>query len=437
MNNLIYDIKETPKKWYEWIIYPIQMLLAIFVATVLIINICGTPIPTGLLGACVGTLTYEIITGFKSPMFISNAGATVSAVIGGLALGGGENYIAIAIGGVILFLVYLAFALIIKFGGKKVFDRIFPPAIVGAVTIVIGLNLAGFIPSYLGNFTVSPIPLLVALFTMFITALTTHYAKGFWKTIGFLVGLLSGFILSVILEVSGTHNFDIVNHLMPWSETDTIGWKWFNPNDFAFMKWANSPFEWSQLPDIILLFLPVSICAALEHYSDHKVLSNILGTDLTQDPGLHRTLIADGCASAVGTIVCGQPNTSYGESIATIGFSRVGSVWMTTVAALLIGAMGFIGPVIGFISAIPSAVFAGCAMILYGYIASSGLKTLISNRVNLEDNKNLIIVSVILTVGVSGIFLFSESFKGVSLAMVLGVVLNLILFRGKQTDEIK
>lgn len=92
------------------------------------------------------------------------------------------------------------------------------------------------------------------------------------------------------------------------------------------MKWANSPFEWSQLPDIILLFLPVSICAALEHYSDHKVLSNILGTDLTQDPGLHRTLIADGCASAVGTIVCGQPNTSYGESIATIGFSRVGSV---------------------------------------------------------------------------------------------------------------
>lgn len=437
MNNLIYGIKETPKKWYEWITYPIQMLLAIFVATVLIINICGTPIATGLLGACVGTLTYEIITRFKSPMFISNAGATVSAVIGGLALGGGDNYIAVTIGGVILFLVYLAFALIIKFGGKKVFDRIFPPAIVGAVTIVIGLNLAGFIPSYLGNFAASPIPLLVALFTMFMTALTTHYAKGFWKTIGFLVGLLSGFILAIVLEVSGAYNFNIVNHLMPWSETNIVGWRWFNLDDFAFMKWANSPFEWGQLPDIILLFLPVSICAALEHYSDHKVLSNILGTDLTQDPGLHRTLIADGCASTVGTIVCGQPNTSYGESIATIGFSRVGSVWVTTVAALLIGAMGFIGPVIGFISAIPSAVFAGCAMILYGYIASSGLKTLIGNRVNLEDNKNLIIVSVILTVGISGIFLFSESFKGVSLAMVLGVVLNLILFRGKQTDEIK
>ncbi len=203
------------------------------------------------------------------------------------------------------------------------------------------------------------------------------------------------------------------------------------------MNWANSPFEWNQLPDIILLFLPVSICAALEHYSDHKVLSNVLGTDLTQDPGLHRTLIADGCASAIGTIVCGQPNTSYGESIATIGFSGVGSVWMTLIAALLIGVMGFIGPVIGFINAIPSAVFAGCAMILYGYIASSGLKTLINNRVDLNNNKNLIIVSVILTVGVSGIFLFSESFKGVSLAMVLGVILNLILVRGHKTYETK
>ena len=155
------------------------MLLSIFVATVLIVNICGTPISSGLIGACVGTIAYELITGFKSPMFISNAGATVSAVIGALALGGSSNYVAVAIGGVILFLVYLTFALIVKLGGMKAFDRIFPPTIVGAVTVVIGLNLAGFIPSYLGDFATSSIPLLVALFTMFITALTTHYAKGF------------------------------------------------------------------------------------------------------------------------------------------------------------------------------------------------------------------------------------------------------------------
>lgn len=200
------------------------MLLAIFVATVLIVNICGTPVASGLIGACVGTITYELITGFKSPMFISNAGATVSAVIGALALGGSQNYVAVAIGGMILFLVYIAFALIIKFGGMKMFDRIFPPTIVGAVTVVIGLNLAGFIPSYLGNFTASPTPLLVALFTMFTTALITHYAKGFWKTIGFLIGLLSGFILAGVLEGTGVYDFGIVDHITPVSPTNPNGW---------------------------------------------------------------------------------------------------------------------------------------------------------------------------------------------------------------------
>ena len=193
------------------------------------------------------------------------------------------------------------------------------------------------------------------------------------------------------------------------------------------MKWANSPFSWKQLPDILLLFIPVSICAALEHYSDHKTLSNILGTDLTVNPGLDRTLIGDGVASAVGAAVGGLPNTSYGESIATIGFSKIGSVWITLVAALIVGVLGFLAPVTAFISSIPSAVFAGCAFILYGYIAESGLKTLFNSHVDLADNRNLIIISVILTSGVSGVALFSPSFKITSLAMVLGVLLNLIL----------
>ena len=397
------------------------MLLAVFVATVLIANICGTPISTCLIGAGIGTLIYEVLTGFKSPMFISSCGATVSGVLGALALGGGNNYVAVALGGVIIAIVYIAFALLIKFGGKKYFDKIFPPSIVGAITVVIGLNLAGFIPGYVGanNGVINAIPVLVALFTMLITALTTHYGKGFLKSIGFLIGLLSGFGLALILEVAKAYDFNII--------TTITNIQPFNKNDFVFMRWANSPFEWSQLPQIIGFFLPVSICAALEHYSDHKVLSNIIGVDLTKDPGLDRTLIGDGVASAVGTVIGGLPNTSYGESIATIGFSKVASVWTTCVAAVLLGVMGFIPPVTAFINSIPSCVFGGCAMILYGYIAASGLNTLIQNRVDLDDNKNLIVVSVILTVGVSGIYLFDASFAGVSLAMVLGVVLNLIL----------
>ena len=432
MNDLKLGIKDTPKKWYEWILYPIQMLLAVFVATVLIANLCGTPISTCLIGAAIGTIIYEIITGFKSPMFISSCGATVSGVIGALALGGGNNYIAVAIGGVIIFIVYLLFALLIKFGGKKYFDKVFPPSIVGAVTIVIGLNLAGFIPGYVGidaAGNIPYIPVLVAIFTMLATAFTTHYGKGFLKTIGFLVGLLSGYVLALIIELCGGYEFNIIKTI-----TDI---KWFDPKDFAFLQWANSPFEWSQIPQIIALFLPISICAALEHYSDHKVLSNIIGIDLTQDPGLDKTLIGDGLASAVGVSIGGLPNTSYGESIATIGFSRVASVWMTLIAAIILGIMGFIAPVTAFINSIPSAVFGGCSMILYGYIAASGLKTMFNNKVDLEDNRNLIVVSVILTVGVSGIYLFDASFAGVSLAMVLGVALNLLFNIKRKKKEIK
>ena len=156
-------------------------------------------------------------------------------------------------------------------------------------------------------------------------------------------------------------------------------------------------------------------------------MSNIIGHDLTNDPGLHRTLLGDGVASVVGTIFGGQPNTSYGESTAMVGFSKVASVKVVSLAAIMMGLLAFIEPIQVFISAIPSCVFGGCAMILYGYIACSGIKTLMRNKVDLEDNKKLIITSVILTVGVSGVFLFSQSFKGVSLAMILGILLNLVL----------
>lgn len=417
-NNLLYGIRDVPNKWYEWVIFTAQQVLAVFVATVLIANICGTPVSSCLLGACIGTIVYQVITKFKSPMFISSCGATVSAVCGALALNAtNDNYLMVFCGGLIILAVYGIFAAIVKFTGIKTINKIFPPAIVGAVTMVIGLNLATFINGYTQIAAMhNDWAIVVAIVTMLITAVVAHYGKGFMKNVPFLFGLVGGFIFALILTWCGIQlvSFDAFNNMT-----------WYP--DLTFLKWRIDDWSLINLGKTALYFIPVAVCALLEHYSDSKTLSNIIGTDLTVDPGLHRTLLGDGVASAVGTAVCGLPNTSYGESIATTGFSKVASVWVITAAAATLGVLSLVGPIQAFVQTIPSCVFGGCAMILYGYIAASGLRTLINNRVDLNDNKNLIVVSVILTVGVSGIWLFDAAFSGVALAMVLGTLLNLIL----------
>ena len=418
--NLLYNIHESPKTVKEWLLYALQQLMAVFVATVLIATICGTPISSCFLGGAIGTIIYQLITRFKSPMFISNSGATVSAVIGALALSAdGQNYLMVFIGGLVIAAIYCAMAMIIKYKGISAINKIFPPTIVGAVTVVIGLNLAGFIPTYIqvgGSYSLWGA--FVAIATMIVIAVSSHYFKGFLKTIPFLIGLVFGYVVCLILDLCGV---DMIN----WAAFESI--KWYP--DLAFLHWRAIDFSWSNLGQTVLLFAPVAICALLEHYSDHKVLSNIIGTDLTAEPGLDKTLIGDGIASAVGTALCGLPNTSYGESIATTGFSRVASVKVVTLAAAIMFLLAFVGPLQAVIQSIPSCVFGGCAMILYGYIACSGLKTIIRSKVDLEDNKNLIVVSVILTTGVGGMFLQFGSFQmaGVALSMILGVILNLIL----------
>lgn len=420
MNNLIYGISDKPKTIKEWLLYAFQQLMAIFVATVLIANICGTPISSCLFGAGLGTIVYQLITKFKSPMFISSCGATCSAVIGALALGGGNNYLAVTIGGALIAIIYTGFAMLVKFKGIQSLNKIFPSTIVGAVTVVIGLNLAKFIPTYVqvqGEH--NNIAIIVAIITMLTVALTSHYFKGFWKTIPFLIGLLVGYVISLIITLVG------IAPLIDFSVFHNM--KLFMTPDFTFMYWKNNTISITDFLQIIILFVPVALCALLEHWSDHRVLSNIIGTDLTETPGLHRTLIGDGVASFFGTVFGGLPNTSYGESIATTGFSKVASTAVITLASGFLILMSFLGPVQAFLLSVPSCVFGGCAMVLYGYIAMSGIRTLINNKVDFNNNKNVLVVCVILTVGVSGMFFLTESLAGVSLAMILGVILNLVL----------
>ena len=415
--NLIYKVNEKPNSLKEWFLYTLQMLLAVFVATVLIANICGTPISSCLLGAGIATIIYELITGFKSPMFISSCGATCSAVIGALAMPGAspQNYLMVAIGGLFIAIIYCLFgAAASKFGIEKI-NKLFPPYIVGSITILIGLNLAMFMGTYTHNSSTWEV--VIAIIVMFVTALCSHYFKGFKKTIPLLFGLIVGYILALVVTLIGWAqliNFDAFKSI-----------QWYP--DLTCFKWNVNDFSWSNLLQVIILFIPVTLCSIMEHYSDHQCLSNIIGEDLIHKPGLNKTLIGDGVASAIGTVIAGLPNTSYGESIATIGFSKVASVWVSFTTAIMLIILSFVGPLSAFIQTIPSCVFGGCALILYGYIACSSLKVLIHNKINLDNNKTLIITSVILTSGISGIFLFNEALTGVSLAMILGFGLNLIL----------
>ena len=419
MTDMIYGITDTPRKVREWILYALQQVLAVFVATVLIANICGTPVDACLLGACFGTLLYQLITKFRSPMFISSCGATVSAVIGALAIGETKNYLLVVIGGLVILAIYSIVSIIVKKCGIETLNKILPAIIIGPVTMVIGLNLATFIPTYLQvNGQHSNIGIAVGFIVMLFIAIVSHYFKGFWKTIPFLMGLILGYVICIILTI--THVAPLVDFSIFKNMT------LFALPDFTFKYW-NFNIGFGEIGQVILLFAPVALAAVCEHWADHRTLSNIVGVDLTKDPGLHRTLLGDGAASALGTIICGLPNTSYGESIATTGFSKVASTKVISVSAAILGVLAFIRPFQCVIASIPSCVFGGCAMILYGYIAASGLKALINSKADLEDNKNLIIVAVVLTIGVGGIWWFHQSFAGVSLAMITGIILNLIL----------
>ena len=404
----------------------LQQVIACFVATILIPQICGVPIAPAMLGAALGTLLYQLITKGQSPMFISSSGAFVAAVMGALALGAAPNYLAVFIGGIIVCLVYFAVGLAINHFGTGWINKLLPPVVIGPIVAVIGLNLATFLPTYFQiNGEYSLIGFGLGMLTLLITALISHYGKGFIKNLPFLVAILIVYAFAAILTVCGIPIIDF---------SVFKGVSLFQVPDFAFLHFG--AWDWSLLPQILLLFLPLSLVTLCEHTSDHKALSAVIGTDLTQKPGLGYTLMGDGAATALGTLIGAMPNTSYGESVGTTGFSRICSKYVIGLAAIIMGFAAFIGPLQAFLISIPSAIFGGCAAVLYGYITMSGIRTIKDNNIDLNNNKNITILASVLTLGVSGaVCNFGViSIGTTALAMIVGIVLNLILKEKKPTE---
>lgn len=419
---MIYNITDRPP-FSKTILFAIQMVLSVFVATVLIANICGVSTSGALVGASLSTIVYLIITGMKSPMFLSNSGAFVAPIIFALATGG---YLGVAVGGLTSCLVYCLFGIIFsKIPYEKIY-KVFPPALIGAVTVVIGINLMPFILTYVQiNGDTNMYGVVIALITTLVIALLSHYAKGIFKILPFLIGILAGYLVAVIFTLLNIYP------IIDFSLFNNIGF--IKIPTFAFTNWG---YKAGVFMPIIIMFVAYAISAIMECLSDHAALSGIIGTDLYKTPGLSKIFIGEGLANLVGTSIGGLGICSYGEGVACVGFSKVASTTVTFIAAVILGLLGFIEPIQVFIASIPSCVFAGAAIILYGFIACSGIKML--QKTNLNEQKNLIIVSSVLSLGISGLVIGGNtiSFSATALALIVGIVLNFILKDRKEKENV-
>lgn len=417
-----YSLHEKPRNWKDAVGYTLQFVFAVLTATILIATICGTSIAAGLVAAGIGTVTFLCITKFKAPIVISNSGATVSAVVGALALTGAvaTNFAGVIIGGAVIAAIYGLAALAIKKWGVGWLQKLIPPVISGTTILVIGATLAAFIPTYaLVAGTYSLWGILIAVFTAGVTIACAHYGKGLVKTMPFLIGLLAGYAVSFLLTITGVAPLVALGALSISSV--------FTIPQFAFLNTSFAAFNWATLPQILLSFGMVSLAAMTEHIGDMTTASAVTGYNLIEDPGLHRTLLGDGVGSLMGTIIGGQPNTTYSEYTSTMAVSGVYSTHFTLYTALVLIALGFIAPFNAFLMALPNAVFAGVSIVAYGMIGLAGLRNL--QAVDFSSTKNQFIFAAMLTTGVSGLAITAGTFNltGIALAMITGVLLNLFL----------
>lgn len=401
-----YGIKDKPP-FGQLVLFSLQMVLSCFTATALIGQICNVPLSGAFVGSGLATIVYLIATKFESSMYISNSGAFVSPVLIALQLGGAT---AVAIGGAIACIVYCIFGFIFMKIDVSHIYKVLPKVLIGSITVVIGITLMSFIPSYIGD--TGNVGMFIALITVLTIAFVSHYCKGALALFPFLIGTLVGYVVSIPF---GLVDFSVFE-----------GISLFTLPDLGFFHWTN--IDVSTLPNIIVLFVAFTVSAICECLSDHAVLGNIIGVDLYRKPGLGRIFIGEGLANLVGASSGQLAQCSYGESVSTIGFSKCSSVYSTLGCALFMIALGFIEPVQAFVASIPSCVIGGgTAMVLYGFIANSGIRTLQS--VDFNNQKNLIISSVVMSLGISGVIVGNDTFhlSGTALALIAGIILNFIL----------
>lgn len=414
--NLLLDVDQNPP-FAKGLLLSLQHVFAMFGATILVPLILGMPVSVALFASGLGTLIYMVATQFKVPVYLGSSFAFISAMAFAMKQMNGD--VSAAQSGVVLVgLVYVVVALAVKLIGTKWIDRLLPPIVIGPMIMVIGLGLANSAVTNAGfikDGTVQQIT--VAIVTFLITAFINTKAKGFLKIIPFLFGIIGGYIVAVL--------FGLVD-FTPVLEADWIAipqlYLPFSTNGFfKEYHWYFGPETWA--------ILPVAVVTIAEHIGDHTVLSQICGREFLKTPGLHRTLIGDGVATAVSAFMGGPANTTYGENTGVVGMTRIASVSVIRNAALFAIGLSFLGKFTALISTIPNAVLGGMAILLYGVIASNGLKVLIEKQVDFREVRNLIIASSMLVLGLGGAILElgPVTLSGTALCALAGVILNLVL----------
>lgn len=439
---LVYKVKDRPP-FGKLLISALQQLLAIMAATIAVPAIIGNGMSASaaLFGAGVGTIVYLLFTRFKSPVFLGSSfaflGSMAAAFAGGVSMSAG--YLGLLIGAVFAGLVYVVIAVIVKFAGVKWINKLMPAVVIGPTVAIIGLSLAGNAIGDLmkGNvfnaadaMLCSPyVALLCGLVTLAVTMICSVYGKKNLKLFPFVIGILAGYALAAIFTgIGAAANVDALK-IIDFSKFKSMKWL----PDFSFIQAFKGGYSFGDggsvgtfIGTIAVAYVPVAFVVFAEHIADHKNLSSIIGTELLEDPGLSRTLLGDGVGSICGAFFGGCPNTTYGESVGCVAITGNASVVTIFTTAVLAMVISFFGPFVTFLATIPSCVMGGVCVALYGFIAVSGLKMI--QKVDLNEHRNLFVVSVILIAGVGGMSLtFGKvTLTEVACALILGILTNLL-----------
>lgn len=453
---LVYQVKDRPP-FGKTLVFALQQLLAILAATIAVPAVINSGIPgaamsqsAALFGAGVGTLVYLLFTKFRSPVFLGSSfafiGSMLAAFAGGVSMSVG--YLGLILGAAFAGLVYVIIALIVKKVGVNWINKLMPAVVIGPTVAIIGLSLAG---NAIGDLTTgglknavggsvcnSYVALACGLVTLFTVIASSVYGKKMAKLIPFIIGILAGYAVAAIFTAIGYAAKADALKVIDFTKFKNMQWY----PDFAFVEAFKGNYNFGEggsfgtyLVTIAVAYAPVAFVVFAEHIADHKNLSSIIEKDLLTDPGLDKTLLGDGIGSLAGAFFGGCPNTTYGESVGCVAITGNASVATIFATAIMAIVASFVAPFVTFLATIPNCVMGGVCITLYGFIAVSGLKMI--QEVDLGNNKNLFVVSVILIAGIGGLTLnFGKvTITSVACALILGIITNVLCSIGGKKEE--